>query len=540
MTLNRRTLLGAAGLSPLIWVGASPLVWTAAPALAETPRDLIVMGAQIDDIVSLDPQEAFEYSANEVLGNTYDRLILPNLADPTDIKGDLAESWSTSENGLTTTFKMAQGRKFASGNPVTAEDAAFSLQRAVIMDKAPAFIVNQFGFTKENAAERIRAADPGTLVLTLAEKGSSSFLLYCLSALVGCVVDKKAVMAKATGGDMGNAWLRAGNSAGSGPFQLRQWRASENVAMDPNPNHPSPPRLRRLVLQHRPDTSAQLLGLQRGDIDIARTLAPDQLASLAKDPAYALLTAPKSYLTYLALNQSHPVLSKPQVRQAIKWAIDYKGIAASITPSTYEPHQAFLPKGFPGALTDLPFSKDTKRAKSLLAEAGVPGGFEVTLDHNTNPPFSDVAQAVQANLAEAGIKVTLIAGEDRQVITKTRARQHQIAMVKWGSDYMDPNSNAETFNVNTDNSEAQKNRTLAWRSNWKDDDFTARAVAALKEPDAARRVALYERLQRDHQERSPFVIMSQQVEVAAMKKGTTGLDLALLSDRTRYAGLTKA
>jgi len=533
MTLNRRTLLGA--------VGASPLIWTVAfPALAETPRDLIVMGLQIDDMVSLDPQESFEFSGEEVLGNSYDRLILPNLADPTDIKGDLAESWSTSEDGLTTTFKMVQGRKFASGNPVTAEDAAFSLQRAVVLNKAPAFIINQFGFTKENAAERIRAADDRTLVLTLAEKGSPSFLLYCLSALVGSVVDKKAVMAKAVGDDMGNAWLKSGNSAGSGPFQVRQWRASENVTMEPNPNHPSPPKLRRLVLLHRPDTSAQLLGLQRGDIDIARTLAPDQLAALAKDPAYALVTAPKSYLSYMALNQNHPMLSKPQVRQAIKWAIDYKGIAASITPNLYEPHQAFLPKGFPGALTDLPFSKDIARAKSLLAEAGVPGGFEVTLDYPSVPPFPDVAQAIQANLAEAGIKLTLLAGEQRQVITKTRARQHQIAMVRWGSDYMDPNSNAETFNVNTDNTEEQKNRTLAWRSNWKDDEFTKRAIEALKEPDATRRVAMYERLQRDHQERSPFVIMAQQVEVAAMKKGTTGLDLALLGDRTRYAGLTKA
>lgn len=533
MTLNRRTLLGAVGASPLVWA-------TAFPAHAETPRDVVVMGVQIDDIVSLDPQECFEFSGNEILSNVYDRLVLPDLKDPTIIKGDLAESWATSEDGLTTTFKLASGRKFASGNPVTAEDAAFTLQRAVILNKAPAFIINQFGFTKENVAERIRATDAQTLVLTLAEKGSPSFLLYCLSALVGVVVDKKTVMAKATGDDLGNAWLKAGNSAGSGGYQLRQWRASENVTLEPNPNNPSPPKLRRLVLQHRPDTSAQLLGLQRGDIDIARTLAPDQLAALAKDPAYTLVTSPKSYLSYLALNQNHPVLSKPQVRQAIKWAIDYKGIAASITPNTYEPHQAFLPKGFPGALTDLPFSKDIAKAKALLAEAEVPNGFEITLDHDSNPPFADVAQAIQANLAEAGIKVTLIAGEQRQVITKTRARQHQIAMVRWGSDYMDPHSNAETFNINTDNSEAQKNRTLSWRSNWKDDEFTKRAIEALKEPDAARRVALYERLQRDHQERSPFVIMAQQIDVAAMRKGTTGLELALLSDRTRFTGLTKA
>ena len=530
--MNRRTLLGAMGASPLISAAAFP-------AFAQAPRDLVVMGMAIDDVISLDPQESFEFTGGEVLGNTYDRLILPNLKDPIDIKGDLAESWSTSEDGLTTTFKIVSGRKFASGNPVTAEDAAFSLQRAVILNKAPAFIVNQFGFTPANVAERIRATDEQTLVLTLAEKGSPSFLLYCLSASVGGIVDKKTVMAHAAGNDLGNAWLKGGNSAGSGPFQIRQWRASENVTIEPNPNHPNPPKMRRLVIQHRPDTSAQLLGLQRGDIDIARTLAPDQLQALGKDAAYTLDVSPKSYLNYLALNQNHPILSKPQVRQAIKWAIDYTGIAASITPNTYEPHQAFLPKGFPGALTDLPFSKDIAKAKALLAEAGVAGGFEITLDHPSSPPFADWAQAIQANLAEAGIKVTLIAGESRQVITKTRARLHQIAMVRWGSDYMDPHSNAETFCINTDNSDAQKNRTLCWRSNWKDDDFTARAVAAQKEPDSTRRITLYERLQRDHQERSPFVILAQQVEVAAMKKTVTGLELALLADRSRYSGIVK-
>jgi len=234
------------------------------------------------------------------------------------------------------------------------------------------------------------------------------------------------------------------------------------------------------------------------------------------------------------------MLSRPQVRQAIKWAVDYTGIATNITPNIYEAHQAFLPKGFPGALTDLPFHKDVAKAKALLAEAGVPGGFEVTLDHATAAPFPDVAQAIQANLAEVGIKVTLIAGEQRQVITKTRARQHEMAMVRWGSDYMDPHSNAETFNINTDNSEAQKNRTLCWRSNWKDDDFTARAMAALKERDGAKRIALYEAMQRDHRERSPFVILMQQVEVAAMKRNTTGLELGLLSDRTSYARISKA
>ena len=539
MTLPRRFLLGAAGAGPLLWPRAVPALAQTPSATSRTPRDIAVMGMVIDDIVSLDPAEAFEFSGTEIVANCYERLVLPSTVDPTRIEGALAESWETAADG-TTTFKMRSGRRFASGNPVTAEDAAFTLERAVILNKAPAFIIRQLGFDKANVAERVTAPDPATLVVRVASPGSPSFLLYCLSAAVGSIVDKRTVMARAQGDDMGNAWLKAGNSAGSGPFILRQWRASENVSLEVNPYSPEPPTLRRLLLLHRPDPSAQLLGLQRGDIDIARTLSPDQLATLGKDQAYTLQPQLKSYLNYIALNQSHPELAKPPVRQAIKWAIDYQGIAKSITPSAYDVHQAFLPRGFPGVLTDQPFRKDPGRARALLAEAGVAKGFAVTLDHASSAPFPDVAQAVQANLAEIGVRVTLVAGEQRQVVTKTRARQHQMAMLRWGPDYLDPHSNAETFCVNADNTEANQNRTLAWRSNWKDDEFTKRAQEALKEPDLARRVALYERLQSDHQERSPFVIMLQQVETAAMRKTTTGARFGLLPDNTRFSQIAIA
>ena len=535
--LNRRTLLGSAGAIPLIWTQVFAGAFH--PAAAETPKDAIVMAHQIDDIISLDPQESFEFSGNEICGNVYEKLVSPDTKDPTIIKGELAESWATSEDGLTTTFKLKPGRKFASGNPVTAEDVVFSLTRAVVLNKAPAFIINQFGFTKDNVATTVTAPDPATVVLRIASKQSPSFLLYCLSASVGGVVDRKVVMEKAKDGDYGNAWLKQ-NSAGSGAWSVRSWRASESVALDANPNNPNPPSVKRLLILHRPDPSAQLLLLQKGDVDIARTLSPEGIKSLAGNPAYTRINASKASLNYLAMNQKHPMLSKPEVRQAIKWAIDYKAIATNITPEVYEVHQAFLPKGFPAALTDAPFQKDVAKARALMAQAGVPDGFEITLDHQSNAPFADVAQALQADLGAIGIKVKLQAAEFRQVITKTRARQHELAMLRWGSDYMDPHSNAETFCMNPDNGDDAKNRTVSWRSSWKDDDLTKRAEANVKETDSAARVKEYERMQRDHQDRSPFAIMLQQVEVAVMRSGTSGLEIGPLSDRSVYAGIRKA
>jgi peptide/nickel transport system substrate-binding protein len=531
--LTRRTLIGAAG-------AATPLLWHAAfrPAFAATPRDTVVMAKQIDDIISLDPHESFEFSGNEITGNIYEKLVLPQTADPTKIDGEIAERWDIGSDGLTYTFHLKGTNKFASGAPVTAEDCAFSIQRAVKMNKAPGFILTQFGWDRANVDAMVTAPDARTLVLKVGARGAPTFLLYCLSANVGSVVEKKVVLSHATGDDLGNAWLKSA-SAGSNAWVLRAWRPSESVSLDANPAHPMASGLKRLIILHRPDPSVQLVALQAGDVDIARNLQPEQLRTLAGKPDYAVVRQPKASLSYLAMNQKNPALAKPEVRQAIKYAIDYDAITRNITPDTYRVHQAFLPAGFPAALDDKPFAKDTAKAKALLAQAGV-SNLELTLDCQSAAPWSDVAQAVQADLGAAGIKLTILPAEFRQVITKTRARQHQLAMLRWGSDYMDPHSNAETFCINTDNGDDAKNRTVAWRSAWQDQELTDRTAANVKQEDAKARVDEYIALQKLHQERSPFAIMLQEIEVAVMRKPTAGFEIGPLSDRTSYVRIKKA
>src|SRR5262249_31185020 len=141
-------------------------------------------------------------------------------------------------------------------------------------------------------------------------------------------------------------------------------------------------------------------------------------------------------------------------------------IQRNIVSTTYDPHQAFLPIGFLGALDERPFRFDADKAKDLLRQAGVPSGFTLALDHYNSAPWSDIAQAIQATMAQCGINVSLIPGEQRQVITKQRARQHQLLLQRWGSDYMDPHSNAEAFGYNPDNSDNARSKTLAWRNTW--------------------------------------------------------------------------
>ena len=175
------------------------------PALhAETPQDTLVMANQIDDVITLDPAEVFEFSGAEYAANVYDRLVTYPPDDVAKLQGHVAESWEIADDGKTYTFKVRDGIVFHSGNPLTAADAAWSLQRVVKLNQTPAFILSQFGFTPENVEDRIKAVDRGTFTVALDRPYAPSFFLYCLTATVGSVVDKQLVMAHEQDGDLGH------------------------------------------------------------------------------------------------------------------------------------------------------------------------------------------------------------------------------------------------------------------------------------------------------------------------------------------------
>ncbi len=531
--LTRRTLLSS---SAALGVGAASL---RTPAFGATPPGIVVMAKQIDDVISFDPAESYEFTDNEVDGNCYRKLIVPDAQNGTKIDGDLAEKWDISKDGQTFTFQMVRNARFEFGKPVTASDAEFSLRRAVILNKTPGFILTQFGFTKDNVEKLIRATDDHTLVMELPSQQAPSFVLYCLSANIGCIVEKAMAMAHAENDDLGNGWLKT-HTAGAGAFKLTSWQASDHIIVDANPHATTRPGVHRIVLQHVKDPAEQLLLLQKSGVDIARDLQADQLKSIAHNAELHVELSGQATSLYIAMNQSMPELAKPEVHQAIKWAINYEAIAKNITPMTWTVQQAFLPKGIPGALTEQPFTQDIGRAKTLLMQAGLPNGFKVTMDYQSAPPYDQIAQAVQADLAKVGIQAQLLPGESKQVITKTRARTHQLAMLYWGSDYFDPNSNAQAFCADPDDSDNSKLKILAWRSHFKNPQLTKEVEDAVKELDPEKRLEIYHQMQQQFWGVAPFAMMLQRNEVATMNKVITGLRIGPMPDYTRYAAIRKA
>lgn len=524
--------MGAFALSTL-FLGAAP-----AALFAETPADTLVIADAIDDIVSLDPHEAFEFSGTDIINNTYDSLIELDPTKPGELLPGLAESWDVSEDGLTYTFKMKAGITFASGNPVRAEDAAWSLQRVVKLNKNPAFIINQFGFTPENVEEKI-TADGDTLTIVTDKPYAPTFFYNCLTAATGAIVDKETLLAHDDAGDMGGKWLNS-NSAGTGAYTLRSFKPNESVVLEAREGYwRGDAKLKRVFIRHIPEAATNRLLLEKGDIDISREMTPTDISGIEGNADLKVQDDVGGQVYYLAMNQKVDIFKNPKVLDAMRYAIDYQGMAGSFLKGQQVVHQAFLPSGYLGALDDTPYSLDIEKAKALLAESGV-GPIKTSITVRNVQERMDIAQSIQNTFGQAGIEVELKVGDGAEVLGIYRARQHDITVQTWGPDYPDPHTNASTFAMNPDNSdEAKLTGYLAWRTAYEPGELMTMTEQAVVERDPAKRKALYEEIQQKHRETSPFILMFQQAEQSALRAGVENFYTGGSTDQATFWLVTK-
>ncbi len=509
-------------------------------AIAETPKDTLVMAKNINDIINLDPAEVFEFTSIEMIANIYDRVMTFEPDNLTKLVGGVVESYEISEDGKTITMQLRPGQVFHSGNPVTTEDVAFSLQRVIKLNKTPSFIFTQFGWDADNVDDAVQALDDTTVQLYILSDLSASVALSALSSGVGSVVDKQLVMSNEIDGDLGYKWLQT-NTAGSGPYILKTWKPNEIVTMEANPNfRGGEPTMKRVIMRHVPEAAAQRLLLEKGDVDMARNLTPDQAAGLAGNADVTIESDAKSLVYYTAINTTNEVLGNPKFQEAMRYLVDYQGMVDSFLKNQYFIHQSFWPSGFWAALDDTPFALDIERAKGLLQEIDIPDDFSVNIDTLNESPFSEIAQSIQQTLGQAGIKSEIVLSEGKTLWPKYRARKHDLIVAYWGPDYLDPHSNADSFADNPDNRlEAQLGGKLAWRNAWADEEVNALTKKAAATLDTDERELMYLDLQKRLQDQSPFVVMFQQNEQLAMRSNVKGFVNGPSSDLVFYRNTTK-
>ncbi|TKT82493.1 ABC transporter substrate-binding protein [Aquamicrobium sp. LC103] len=531
--MDRRQFLGGVAL------GAFAAAMPGSAALAATPQDQLVIAVNMGSMRGLDPHEANQIESAEILANLYDRLVYfePDALDAP--KPQLAESWTVSEDGRTFTFTIREGVTFHSGNPLTAEDAAWSLARLVKLGLAPAIDLRQWGYEESNVETLIRATDERTLVLETPEAWSPGLILASLASSACSIVDRAFLADKEQNGDLGRAHLQAAD-AGSGPFSLRTWRANDVMMADAYADYwNGAPAMRRVIMRHMPESSVQRLQLETGDLDVATRLSSTDLDVFEKAGTIDIQKVQGFGFYYVALNQKDEILSSPQVREAFRYLIDYDGLASTVMRYYGIKSQTVIPNGLPGFLDEMPYSLDIEKAKALLAEAGYPDGFSKTLYIGPGTPYFEFAQSLQANAARAGIKLDLQMGD---YLSRFRERKFDIFMGRSGERLPDPHSILQSYATNADNSDdAPLSGLMAWRSAWDvPRELQDLVMAGARETDPSRRAEIYTKVNALYLEASPALITSfERFDVKAVSKRVSGY-VGHPTWLTRWDGVAKS
>jgi peptide/nickel transport system substrate-binding protein len=489
---------------------------------AATPKDQLVIATNMSSMRGLDPNELNQLEAAEIVANLYERLIVLPADDITKPMPGLAESWTVSDDGKTFTFKIRSGVTFHSGNALTAKDVEWSLRRLVKLGLAPSTDLRQWGFKEDNVDSLIKASDDTTLVVQTPEVWNPNLILYSLASFSTSIFDSKLLAGHDKEGDLGREFLQT-NDAGSGPYSLRTWRVNDLLIADAFKDYwQGAPKMRRVILRHLPESAGQRLQLEAGDVDVATRLSSTDLAALDSSGKVEIQKTPGFGFYYLALNQKDEVLSKPKVREAFRYLIDYDGLSSTVMKYYGIKQQTIIPAGLPGASDANPYKLDIEKAKALLAEAGYPDGFSKVYYATPVTPEYEVAQSLQANAAKAGIKLELQGGDH---IGKFRARDFELFSARSGERLPDPHAVLQSYATNANNTDEAKLTGLnAWRTAWDvPKDIQEMVIAAAHETDPAKRTELYTKINKAYLESSPALITSfLRTDAKAVRKEVKG------------------
>lgn len=466
---------------------------------------------------SLDPHIAYEGASIATVHELYSNLVTYEKGDLTAVKPQLAEKWEMSADGLTWTFHLKRGIKFSTGNEVTAPDVVYSFERAVSLPNSPPqWLITQMGIDAKNVTQQVTAPDKYTVQIKLLKPFAPGAFLSIMSYPTTSVVDSKEVKKHVQSNDYGFNWLND-HSAGSGPYVLDKWERSNQIVMTANPKYnlgPKPAML-RVILQNVQENTVQYDLLKKGDADVATALTPEQLKQLKGDSNFRVMVYPGLSLTYIGLDVKNvPAFAKKEVRQAIKYAIDYDGLVNVLMNGNAILNQGIIPKGMYGYDPSTPYKHDVAKAKQLLAAAGYPHGFTVELLASTSAlaegiSASDYAAKIKNDLAEVGITVNVKQVASSELYKTYRAQKAQMVLGNWGADYPDPDDFAKPFADFTQ-------KSLGWRLQWDDPELTRLTQKAGTLPNGPEREALYKQINDAMKDRSPFVMVDQPATQLAM------------------------
>lgn len=357
----------------------------------------------------VDPHISTDAAATWMANNLYDTLVRYDtttdadgtVVGTTDYKPWLAESWTVSDDGSTFVFQIRQGVPFHDGSILTADDVAFSLQRVLTLNFAPAQLLRTCV-----SSDHIWVTGPYEVTVELTS-ACPFFLALLVQTPTGAIHSQAYVMANG-GVEAGviNEHMR-NNAMGTGPFTWGSWEPGVVYELLAFEDHWSgAPLVDAVSFRFISDLASQYVLMQQGSLDAMYNPPIDILEQALSNPALKVLNQQTIGLQTLYMPNRNPPFDDIRVRQAVQFALDQQEISDAATLGLASPARGAFPSLLPGFNDSAwVYERDLERARALLAEAGYPNGFDTTIAFNSGNAQREISAVVaQAQLAEVGIR----------------------------------------------------------------------------------------------------------------------------------------
>ena len=387
---------------------------------------------------SLDPQYQNIAANNQIALHLFDALVARDeklLPVP-----GLAVSWKPMSDTVWE-FKLRPDVKFHDGSPFTAEDVVFTYERVAKVPNSPSpFTILTRQMTK------LEIVDPLTLRITTA--APAPLLPLDLAGLP--ILSHIAAAGGAPEGKTTAELDRGAGLVGTGPFRFVEWKRGGELVLARNDDYWGPkPAWSKVAFTPLANAMARVAALAAGNVDLIEDPPIAELSKLRKDLKFVLAEAPSSRLIYVALDQfAEPTPGIPdtngknplkdrRVRQALSEAIDRKAIVDKVMEGAAQPAGDFLPRPAFGTRKDAqPDRYDPAGARRLLAEAGYPKGFSITLGTPNGRYANDtqIAQAVAASWSRVGVKTEVEASEPTAFVKNRDEFRYSAYLAGWNAE----------------------------------------------------------------------------------------------------------
>lgn len=400
------------------------------------------------DVEGWDPVTEIFYAAGEIVRNCYDSLItyevMPAdeapfgvaMLDTSKPKGMLAESWEVSADGTVYTFHLRDDVVFASGNPLTAEDVRWSVERGL---NVPGGISWLWGVMGVSSVDQVEVVDNLTVRFNLAQP--NSLFLPSLELEVMAIVDSVTLKAVATDTDPYAHDYLFTRTVGSGPYVVESYNAGSEIVLKAKEDYwGGTPGIDRVVYSIVPSEATRILLLKSGDADVSLFISPEQVQSqLLGQPGINVVSIPTPGTEYLALNTSVAPLNNVLVRKALAYAVPSDELLENVMYGFGAKATSPVPTLTKWHRDVSPYTYNPAKAKELLGLAGYPDGIQLTISYRLDNPVEEaVAIYLKDAFAEAGIDLVIdkVAASRFEVIRGTR--EYEMALIYWTPYVNDP------------------------------------------------------------------------------------------------------